>query len=191
MIINLCGCPASGKSTFAARFVLEHSQFLYAAIDEYRIKHEDEALAWTKMTDDILSHKNTVIESCGMGWRLGQILNLPTLRRRPLLTIAFTGQRSILLQRLRRRHKRPLPEPFRHEDELLALDFALEHFINEVESKVDYTLITTNQTREEVYDEVNDIIQTRLLFNNGQREFRRESFPESPQKGRQAWALGL
>lgn len=176
-IINISGAPCTGKSLFAARFILEHPQFKYFPIDEYRITFKDEALAWDKLTKDVLIKHRCLIESCGMGWRLGRLLNLPEIRKRPLLTIAFTGERRILRQRLEERHKRPLPEPFSKEDEILALDYTIEHFYEEIESSLDYVIDTSDISPSQVYDQVNRVIQRELLLNNSQGRKIRRKYP--------------
>lgn len=178
MIVNLCGPPCGGKSTFAARFVLEHPQFKYCPIDEYRIEYEgDETRAWHELTKDVLNKRHCIIESCGMGWRLSELLKLPKLRRRHLLSIAFMGDRGVLRERLRERQKRGLPFPFIPSDEVLALDYAIEHFSRMVTNKVDHTVVTTWQDKDQVYDYVNQLIQSELLSTKGQRIFRTEEFP--------------
>lgn len=164
MIVNLVGSPCGGKSTFAARFILEHPKWIYCPIDEYRIGYETEERAWHELTKDVLDHRHCVIESCGMNWRLKELLNLHKLRRRPLLTVRFTSTRQNLYQRLViRQHKRPLPAPFRHEDEFLAIDYAAEHFDQEGVSEVDYVVDTHEKDEIVVYHEVNNVIQQHLL----------------------------
>lgn len=181
MIINLCGPPAAGKSTFAARFTLEHPQFKFCPIDEYRIRYQDEGRAWAELTKDVLGKRNCILESCGMGWQLNRLLNFPKVRRRPLLSIAFLGNKEDLLSRLRERQKRPLPDFFNREDELLALDYALEHFEREVESVVHHKINTSSRSEASVYDEVNFVIQRELLLRGRNRKIRKDRyFPDMP-----------
>lgn len=175
MIINLTGPPCAGKSTFASRFVLEHPEFRYCAIDAYRVELEDEGLAWTELLIDILGQRNIVLESCGLNYRLQQIFNNETIRRRPTTSVEFTAPRELLINRLmNRQHKRPLPEPFRPEDELIAIDYVLEHLGDQIippDIKV-----STSWPFESWYQEVVNKINAARIDSVSHRTRRSETF---------------
>jgi len=169
MIINLVGPPAAGKSTFAARYVLEHPEFKYCPIDEYRIAYEDEGLAWSHLTKDVLSRRHVVLETCGMGWRLADLWNTDTIKRRPIVTVAFLGDPDALHMRLSIRQKRPLPPPFLPEDEHLAIDHMVERFNRDVVTPVDYSVVTTGLDIEDVYKKVASFVNGRRLLSRGRQ----------------------
>lgn len=187
MIIHLIGAPCSGKSVFAARFVLEHPEFRYVPIDEYRITYRDEALAWHELTKDVLSKRHIVLESCGMGWRLAALLNLPTLKRRPMITIGFIGDPKILHERLNNRQKRPLPPPFEPEDEHLAIDYHAEMFYENVITSPDRTFCTTEQKELETYKLVTQYINYMRLLRRGRVAKLRTSFTVSVSTQEHGW----
>lgn len=145
MIINLVGAPCAGKSTFAARFVLEHPEFKYCPIDEYRIKYEDEVLAWEKLTQDIIENKDVIVESCGMSWQLAQTFNTGVIRSRKIYTIAFHGNQHQLEERLEYRQKRSVPMPFKYDpnDERMAIRWTLEHLAEKAVVPIDVWFDTT------------------------------------------------
>lgn len=176
MIIHLTGAPAAGKSTFAARFVLEHPGFRYVSIDEYRIAHEDEATAWHFLTEDILSRRKVVLESCGMGWKLAELLNLPTLKRRPMITIGLTATAETLHARLNERQKRPLPSPFELEDHHLAIDYHADKFPDEVVC-VPHIFDSTGQSKELTYELITQFINRTMLLDRNISQKRRTDIP--------------
>lgn len=172
MIVNLVGPPCGGKSTFAARFVLEHSKFRYCPIDEYRIEYQDETKAWHEMTKDVLARRHVLIESCGLNWRLAVLLNSGIVKRRPLITVAFNGEYALLIKRLQERHKRPLPDPFRPQDEYAAVSHVIENLHHGSVAGLDFEVYTTDKTEEEVYHEVCSVIHRELLFRSGRQSTR-------------------
>ncbi len=74
IMICLCGCPGSGKTTWAKKFIASHPDFIYFSPDEYyeiingdeRIRDNKE-LVWEVMCKDIkqaeLSGRNVLIDS--------------------------------------------------------------------------------------------------------------------------------
>jgi hypothetical protein len=126
VVINLVGPPASGKSSFAARFVLEHPDFTYLSIDQFRIDFQDETTAWVELDKAIAKNKKIVLETSGLSWKLKHITYHINYLKRPMFTILFTGDRDILQERLKNRQKRSIPMPY-HRDEIEFLDWALEN----------------------------------------------------------------
>lgn len=147
MVINLCGPPAVGKSTFAARFVLEHPQFSYFSIDQFRIDFQDETNAWAALMQHVLTHENVILETSGLSWRLNLLMD--QLGKRKIFTIKFVADREILIDRLRKRQKRSVPMPY-HTDELEFIDWAIEND-NEYIFPIDFEVITTTKDVEDIY----------------------------------------
>lgn len=174
MIINLVGPPAIGKSTFAARFVLEHPEFQYCSIDNYRIAYEDEDLAWHKLTQDIIKKRNVVLETCGLSYRLRDIFNNETIRRRPMFTVALTGDLDTILERLTTRQKKEIPYPY-HYTEQETVQFVLEHLDDSV-APIDYTLDVTHSDPDQVYRLLCARIARKRILTFGDRTRRKEHF---------------
>lgn len=148
VIINLCGPPAGGKSSFASRFILENPDFTYLSIDEFRIQYKDETLAWEQFYLSINKSKKVIMETSGLSWRLNHFYFWP---ERPIFTILFTGNRNKLQERLKIRQKRSVPMPY-HQDEQEFLDWAIENnhnLIFPVNLEIDTT--QENQTIEDIY----------------------------------------
>lgn len=161
------GAPCTGKSTFASKYVLEHSWVSFHLIDEYRITYKDEALAWKELNKAIEKeyyyNHISIVESTGLDWRLSLILYWARTGKVPVRTILLTANHRLLYERLRdRHHKRPLPPQFKEEDEYLSIDYTLEHQ-HEVNYRIDYQLDVTNLSAEQVYKSLsNYIAQERL-----------------------------
>lgn len=179
MIINLVGPPAAGKSTFAARFVLEHPEFKFCSIDAYRIAHKQEDKAWQALLHDMLENKNVVLESAGLSWRLPGILNTETLRRRKLVTIGFVGEIPVIKERLKERQKRPVPFPYKDIDELAAVDYVSEH-ISEI--PMDYMIDVTHKDPIVQYEELCQFIARKrieALSDKGRRWYNGKDYLRS------------
>lgn len=149
MIINLVGPPAAGKSSFAARFVLEHPEFRYCAIDAYRIEFQDEEEAWFQLEEDVHDSKLVLLESSGLSWRLVPIFTKIKLQERPMITLGLTGNPDVIKERLKNRQRRTIPYPYAW-DEYRTADFVIEH-ISESIAPIDVLMDVTEKTPEEVY----------------------------------------
>lgn len=151
IIINLVGPPCSGKSTFAARYVLEHPEFKFCPIDAYRVEYKEEELAWQNFCKDILESKDVIVESCGLGWRLRDIFRMSSVQKRRTVTISFIGKYEEIYKRLvERQHKRPIDYEYDLSDEFAAILYVLEH-LHESVTPIDLEIDTSKQTIEEQY----------------------------------------
>jgi hypothetical protein len=171
VIVNLVGPPAAGKSTFAAKFVLEHTFFNYACIDEFRIKLANEREAWTALKRAVKASESIILETCGLNYRLSVLFNDPDIRKRPIFTIAFQGRTDILEQRLTERQKRQVPHHnhpllnYTPEDERNAIRYVMAN-INKTVAPVDYRVDVSKKTEKEIYEELSSlIVAKRLEFN--------------------------
>lgn len=151
MIVNLIGPPAAGKSTFAARFVVEHPDFVYCSIDECRIEMKDEVAAWDRFYQIIRENPNVVMESMGLSWRLKSLFHSPDIKSRMLVTIAMTGDLVDLHKRLDERQKRPVPFPYDGIDEHRSIDWAVEH-LGKSEAKIDVIVDVSRKDIDETYE---------------------------------------
>jgi adenylate kinase family enzyme len=183
MIINLVGPPGAGKSTFAARFVLEHPEFKYCPIDEYGIKNPHFEVSWSKLLADALSSRNVLIESNGCSQYLADVLNNETIRRRHLFTIAFMCNFEEISLRLKSRHKRPVPfaEGIGPNDEFVAAKYLIENVLEKSVAPIDYT-IWTDQYMEpaDYYQELTDQInkaRMNTLFRSERRKSQLTGIP--------------
>lgn len=172
--INCIGPPASGKSTFAAKYVLEHPEFTYISIDEYRLEYQDEELAWGKLTAIALENRNIIFETCGLSWRLKDLFCNETIRRRPFLTIAFIGKPEVIHKRLSERQKREIPRPY-HWTEHESIDFVLANIAESV-APIDFQIDVTEKTEEEVYLQLASIIAEKRIVSLGDRTRRNEQY---------------
>jgi hypothetical protein len=179
LVINLVGPPASGKSSFAARYALEHPEFKYCPIDEYRITYEDEAVAWGVFHEDIVNNPNIIIESCGLSYRLNNIFNSGSVRERPLVTIRIdVHQISVLRARLDNRRKRRVPLPI-HLSMLAEMDTAKFFWENldKMGPKIDHTVFTDLYSNpNEYYAQVVDFINKTIMEEPNKRAVREKIF---------------
>lgn len=175
MIINLVGPPAAGKSTFAAKYVLEHPEFKYCTIDAYRIKYKNEDTAWAKLFQDVLENKNIILESCGLSWRLVDIFNSEAVRRRHLYTVAFVGDIEEIKERLAERQKRPVPFPYDPLDEVAAVDYVSEH-LDESIAPIDVQVNTTSISMIDQYRLLCRIIASERIKALSQKGRRKRTF---------------
>ena len=156
MIINIIGAPASGKSTFASRFIVEHPEYRYCSIDAYRLEYADEEKAWDNLGYNALNNKIVLLESSGLSWRLNEIFMEAKFNKTPILTIAFIGQADILHQRLNERQKRKIPYPYNF-DEHQTIDFVVKK-LSEGVINIDYSVNVSQKDKNQVYTEVSNEI---------------------------------
>ena len=109
----MMGPPCAGKSTFASRFVLEHSDWTYVSIDQFRTEYGDvselqrgERLAWEKLTTAVHQSSKVILETSGYSWRLARVL-----KDKNVFQVLFTGDPEIFHERLRGRSQRVTPYP--------------------------------------------------------------------------------
>jgi len=164
MIINLVGPPASGKSTFSAKFVLEHPEYRFCSIDAYRVTFENEDKAWHEMLRDVQSNQDIILESCGWGWRLKNLLGQYPVRQRYISTIEFTGNLEDIKARLLiRQNKRPIPMKYDPMDEFHAIDQTI--LCNYVlEPKL--VVLTSRAHPEEQYESISKFIVLEKLMEH-------------------------
>jgi len=146
--IALIGPPCAGKSWFAGRYVAEHPEFSYYSIDEFRIEYQDEDTAWQKLQAAISSKQDVIIESSGLSYRFKGLftdIDLATVR-----TIALTGDKDILYQRLEERQKRPIPFPYQFSDERASIEWTLLN-LGKCYLPINMLVSTTTNSQEEVY----------------------------------------
>ena len=151
MIISLIGPPGVGKSTFAARFILEHPQFTYCSIDAFRFQYQDEEEAWGKLGQKIKSSDLVLLETSGLSWRLNSIFQ--EAKDRPTVTLGLTGNPDIVKERIKSRIKRDTPYPYEW-DEYRTADYVIEN-INKSVTPIKLLLDVTNRSKEEVYSILN------------------------------------
>jgi len=173
MIINLLGPPASAKSTFASRFILEHPYYKYCTIDAYRIDNYDpqlsgkdnEKIVWRKFYQDIYFAKDCLVESVGLDWRLGKIFE--KISSRPRLNIAFIGDAQVIEKRLKeRQHKRPIPFKYSFQDEIDTIYYVLDELYKD-NKRYDHCVDTTVMTQEQVYEFVTAQITSFRIGHSG------------------------
>ena len=129
MIINLVGCIATGKSTFAQQWVDKHPSWEHLALDEIRTKwatrYPDihatnlELHVWQELITLAGTYKNCIIESTGECWRLRELYT-PELVHRGIYTIRFDASKEECTKRAKKRN-RVLPAPY-NGDEFWAID---------------------------------------------------------------------
>lgn len=176
MIVNLIGPPGAGKSTFASRFVLEHPEFRYCPIDEYRIKYKNEAQAWGCLLEDVVNSENTVIETSGLSWRLNDVWNAEIVRRRRIYTIRFEAEPNVLVRRIQDRSKRsvPLPPWLSREGEVEAIRYFFENS-HLCATPVDFTVYTDQgMSPDQQYQDIVNAINQARIDALGNKERRKE-----------------
>lgn len=159
MIINLIGPPCAGKSTFAGRYVLEHPEYTFCSIDSYRFRYGNEDLAWAKFQEEIVKHRNVIVESCGLSYRLKNILNSKALSKRKIVTVYMYATVDTCISRLKTRIKRtPDFEEWSsyNRDEAAAITYALSELPWGSCRSVDITLGTHNCSPETVYNIISE-----------------------------------
>jgi len=166
MIINLCGPPAAGKSTFAIHLCKEHPLFEHHSIDNYRLKYKEED-AWSNLTQALIATTSPcIVESCGLSWRLHKlILNHSVLKRRGIVTIFFCGNEDDFHKRLdKRQRKKEKPDiPFKYTDldEHGLITYCLDNFMSKYDRFI--TLKTDNSVDPKfAYQEFKRIIFEKL-----------------------------
>jgi hypothetical protein len=161
LIISLIGPPAAGKSYFAAKYTAEHPEFVYCSIDEYRIKHEDEANAWEDLYKDVQDKEEVILESGGLSWRLEELFNSDEVRKKLIVTIAFTGNADVLHERLTNRQKRPVPMS--------------KHL-----APIDVTVDTTKRDINEIYESLCTFLAKKRIEAKNNKEYRQQTFKRRP-----------
>ena len=114
MIINVCGPPASGKSTLVEKFVSEYKEFVHISIDNYRIKYNDEFIAWDKLYEDLMNTKYVLLESSGISYHIREIELDLDIQSKGFSTIVLFGNERDFEDRLHSRTKAKVP--FRYEN---------------------------------------------------------------------------
>lgn len=162
MIVNLIGPPGSGKSTFAARFVLEHPYFKLCDIAGYRAESSNEPEAWEKLEGDLQLSTDVILETCGLNHQLEGIFLRH--KNRNVFTVLMTGDPEELQIRVReRRRKRIPPFKYRLRDEIATVEWVIEH-LDETPIKPDVTVETVTGHTDANYNFIaNAIIRRRLL----------------------------
>jgi hypothetical protein len=110
MIINLTGPPAAGKTLLAERFVLEHPEYTYLSIDNYRIEFKNEETAWYELMISVINSPNVILESSGLSWKLKNwIFQHPAIQGQEIKTVILYGNDQDFLDRLRKRNRPDVP----------------------------------------------------------------------------------
>lgn len=167
MIINLTGPPGVGKSTFASRFVLQHPEWKYCPIDQYRRDSINEDQAWVAFRKDLLHNKKVVVESCGLNHKLHTIL---AALRRPTLSIFMSGPYDLIEERLKARQEQyPLPDRYNPKDELLALKWVTENH-DKYPYKIDVRYNIQSNNPDRIYSDLyKQVTQFLVRDHSGQK----------------------
>lgn len=107
VIINLCGPPASGKTTLSIQFCQKH-QYNHLDIANFRTNTHNDA-AWYNLAKVIKIHiqdnENCIIESCGLDWHLKNRIISEINNFCNLITIVLYGDPANFKHRLTTRNK--------------------------------------------------------------------------------------
>ena len=168
MIINLVGCIAVGKSTFAKQWVAKHKSWVHLAIDEIREEVVTEALQCHASVEDTVGYlllsraiasKDCIIETIGDWWRLRDLYT-PELVHRGIYTIRFEASEEECAERAKKRN-RVLPAPY-DADEQQAIS---EYYPVPANLVVDLTGL---ENPDKVYQEIEWYIWKAYAFHNAE-----------------------
>lgn len=171
-IINFMGPPCAGKSTVASQFVLDHPYFTYCTIDGFRLKYQDEDLAWEKLLETVEENTHVVLETCGLSYRLEELFS--KLDSRPTISILLFARSEKCRTRLLQRKKRRLPEDMAWSlpSELEAIEYALDNLSDTV-LVPDIERDTSDLSESELYEQVSKEIVEKLLNPTDKIQLRR------------------
>lgn len=161
ILVNLVGPPASGKSTLASKFVLEHPEYWYVSIDSCRLGKKNDKEAWEDLRLRAVGNRFTIIESSGLSWRLSENILIGNAR---ILTVLLIASRKTLQLRLKeRQHKRPIPFKLAR-DEAESIDWCLQN-LHLIKYPIDKIINTDQISRDESYQLFKDSILDFQLEN--------------------------
>ena len=162
----MIGAPATGKSSFGARFVAEHPEYQFYPIDRARLEAENEPEAWEFMEAAIESRNDIIVETCGIGERLADlILEDNRFYRDPTFTAHFFANFHILKKRAKDRYpRRSKLFNYTLETELETIDHVQQH-IGDVNYPINVEVNTGILDKEETYQRVTKTINLYGLQN--------------------------
>lgn len=161
MIIELNGPPGVGKSTFAAKYTLNHPEVTYCSIDQCREFYQDEMNAWNYLEQIIFTSQNDILlESSGLNWRLRLIEAKLQEEKYKVHKICMYGSEKLILERLSKRQKKQGIKLY-HIDEKEFLRYVFDnlgYLLSEADIKIDITEMNELQVYQEL---TNKLVQIR------------------------------